>query len=870
MDIAGPLLLGVDGGTESLRAGIFSPSGELLFSVASAYDTQYPHPGWAEQRPGDWWTALGDAVRGVVAAAAAAGLSTGHISALCLDTTCCTVVALGADGHPLRPALLWADMRSSAQAEAVAATGDPALTVNAGGGVAAPRVSAEWMVPKSLWLKQREPEVYEAAVTICEYQDYLNFRLTGRMVASVNNAAVRWHCSRHASTLDINLHSASVPTAPPTSLLETLGIPDLQQKWPQVFLSPGQIVGGLTAAAAAHLDLPVGLPVAQGGADAFIGMLGLGVCRPGQMALLTGSSHLQLGLVAHPMRGRGVFGTYADAIVAGCHVVEGGQTSTGSVLAWFKRTLCGPGVSYADLDREAAQVPAGCEGLVALDHFQGNRTPHTDPHSRGAFAGLTLKHRRGHLWRALLESVAFGTAVILQATGEAGFSPDSIAVAGGATHSELWLQIHADVCGVPLLLTKVSDAPMLGCAILAAVAVGVHLDIATAVSHMVHVTRVIQPDAEAHARYAQLIKSYKALYPALAPTYHSAAQAAASTAHAAAPCSAASAAATHAPVPATSTALPQNGTSSPIAATHGVQCSGSDGGGGGGGGGGDSCAGFTPCRGTGTHKNTHDHGTGEQREGHPCEPCPSSHAQPRSHDLNASGSVATQGGKPPLPLILAPSILAADFACLAADVCSVVEAGAQWVHVDMFDGTYCPNFTIGPPVVASLRKHTTAYLDCHLAVREPSKYVAAAAAAGASGCTFHIEVMPSITAAVELAARVRTLGMVPGVALAPDTDIAAVLPLIRQGAVDLVLCMTVTPGFGGQSFQEHVLSKVSQLRALFPALSIQVDGGVTQGNVGRAVLAGANIFVAGTSVFSHKSGAAAGVAQMLSAMHARV
>lgn len=134
-------------------------------------------------------------------------------------------------------------------------------------------------------------------------------------------------------------------------------------------------------------------------------------------------------------------------------MVEGGQTSTGSVVAWLKRLL-GPEASYEQLNREAAEVPAGCEGLLCLDHFQGNRTPHTDPLSRGAITGLTLKHSRAHLFRGLIEAVAFGTAHIVETLEANGFACREIAIAGGATRSDLWLQIHSDTANVPLQLTK--------------------------------------------------------------------------------------------------------------------------------------------------------------------------------------------------------------------------------------------------------------------------------------------------------------------------------------------------------------------------------------------------------------------------------
>ncbi|HIC69656.1 MAG TPA: carbohydrate kinase, partial [Candidatus Latescibacteria bacterium] len=313
-----------------------------------------------------------------------------QISAMAVDTTCCSVVALDGSGEPLRPCLIWMDLRSAPQTEKVVATGDVALRVNSDG---RGPVSAEWMVPKALWIKQNEPEIFERAAVVCEYQDYVNYHLTGRWVASITNVSARWHYNRARGGV-------------PETLLERLGLSDLAAKWPAEALDLGQVVGGLTARAAEHLALPKGLPVVQGGADAFVGMVGLGVVRPGSLAFITGSSHLQLGISAVPFHGTGIWGTYSDALLPGLHVVEGGQTSTGSVVNWLKNLF---GASeYEDLNRSAAELPPGSEGVIVQEHFQGNRTPHTDPGSRGAIHGLSLKHGRGHLFRATIEGIAFG------------------------------------------------------------------------------------------------------------------------------------------------------------------------------------------------------------------------------------------------------------------------------------------------------------------------------------------------------------------------------------------------------------------------------------------------------------------------------
>ena len=484
-------LLGVDGGTEGLRAGLFDTSGSPIAYASTTYPTHFPAPSWAEQDPRDWWSALGKSVRKVIQDS---GIGPEQIAAMAVDTTCCSVVALDKNGNPLRPALIWMDVRSAEQAEQMVETKDEALRINSNGNGP---VSAEWMIPKALWIKQKEPELFKQAVTICEYQDYINFHLTGRRTASINNVSTRWHCDYSREGI-------------PETLLEKLELEELAKKWPQKVLKLGEVVGGLTPGAAEHLGLHPDLTVVQGGADAQIGMIGLGVVKPGSLAFITGSSHLQLGLSEKSFHGTGIWGTYADALLPGLYTVEGGQTSTGSVVNWLKNLFGEP--DYDALNREALKLPPGSEGLIVQEHFQGNRTPHTDPRSRGAIHGLTLKHERAHLFRATIEGVAFGSELILETMRNNGFFPESVVVSGGATRSELWLQIHANVSNLPLTLTKNPDAPLLGCAILAAVGAGFYEDIPKAVEQMVQIDRVIEPDQNIHIEYQPFYESYKASY----------------------------------------------------------------------------------------------------------------------------------------------------------------------------------------------------------------------------------------------------------------------------------------------------------------------------------------------------------------------
>lgn len=495
--------MGIDFGTESVRVGVFSPAGRPLAFASREYPLRHPHPGWAEQQPGEWWAALVQASR---AALAQSGVAKEEIVGLGADCTSCTVVALDAGFNPLRPAIIWMDVRAADQARRIAATGHPALKYNGYG-----NVSAEWMPCKALWLKENEPELYGRARYVGEFIDWLTCRLTGEWVGSINNTSIRWYYDRNQGGW-------------PESFYEQIGLGDVLDRFPPRVLDMGAVAGLLRPDAAEELGLPAGIPVAEGGADAFVAMVGLDVLQPGKMAFITGSSHLTLGQSAAPLHARGVFGAYTDAVVPGQYTVEGGQVSTGSVVKWFKENFCGKeaalaserGVDvYSLLNEMAARVPAGSEGLIVLDYWQGNRTPYVDPEARGIIRGLSLKHTTGHLFRAIIEGIAYGTEHILRTFRDNGYQVNEMVGAGGPTKSPLWMQIHADVSNTPISLTRVPDAPALGSAILGAVAAGLYPDMQQAAARMVEVTGRIEPDAGAHEAYKFYVDQYINTYPPL-------------------------------------------------------------------------------------------------------------------------------------------------------------------------------------------------------------------------------------------------------------------------------------------------------------------------------------------------------------------
>ena len=494
-----PYILAIDAGTEAIKAGLFDLHGQRVAMGSRSYPTYFPAPGWAEQDPADWWAGLVGAVQDCLRAA---NVAPGDIAGISADATTCTLMPLDPVGQPLGRALLWMDVRAATQAQRIFATGDSALRYCLAG------ANAEWMPPKMLWLKENEPERYAATATLIEFTDWIAYRLTGRLTLNLDTVTQRWFYHTPSGGWPLDFFTA-------------IGLPDLAAKFPADILPLGASVDGLSEEAANALGLRPGIPVAAGGGDAFVGLLGQGVTQPGDLGVVMGSSNVLSALSVKELHFPGVFGSFPDAIIPGLNLVEGGQVSTGSVLAWFKRNFgagaaadaAARGVSvYQLLDEEAAQVPPGAEGLIVLDYFQGNRTPHTDSTARGAIWGLSLQSGRAQVFRALMEGIAYGMEDILQTFRTHGFLVERIIASGGATHSPLFMQIYADVCGQPLQVTREPEASLLGSAVVAAVGAGLHPDLATAARQMVAIERQFTPDPQRHAEYAFFVRQYQDTY----------------------------------------------------------------------------------------------------------------------------------------------------------------------------------------------------------------------------------------------------------------------------------------------------------------------------------------------------------------------
>lgn len=505
------VVLGIDVGTQSLRAAVFDSAGVCLGFGVEPIETVHPQPAWAEQNAASWRRAASVAAP---MALEAAGCSADQVAAVGLDATACTVLACKADGTPLAPALLWMDQRSYREAEEISATKDPILRYVSGA------VSPEWMLPKALWLKRNAPRTYEAADWIVECTDWMMYHLTGEWTLSLNHVTVKWNYARPDGGWS-------------AAMLRASGLDDLPGKWPETIVPLGQGKGVVCEEAARAFGLRAGTPVAQGGIDAYLGMLGLGAVGAGDMAMIMGSSTCHLAQTDRAIFGSGLLGCYPDAVVEGLYTLEGGQTATGSIVDWYRKHFAAGEAAEAErkgcgvfdvLDAKASAVPPGSEGLVCLDYWQGNRCPRKDPRARGTIWGLTLSHGPGHILRAIYEATALGTRHLLEDAAEYGFTARRLFAGGGGAQSRLWLQIHADVLGQPVYLSVDPQACALGSAMTAAVRAGMHADLEEAARRMVRIDRVVEPNLSNKPVYDELYEKYLATYDALRPLMHAAAR----------------------------------------------------------------------------------------------------------------------------------------------------------------------------------------------------------------------------------------------------------------------------------------------------------------------------------------------------------
>jgi xylulokinase len=499
-------LLGVDIGTYESKGVIADLSGRVVARAAVQHELSLPRPGWVEHdADGVWWHDFRALVAQLLARS---GVAAGEIAAVGCSGIGPDLLPVDEKGRPLRPAILYGiDTRATAEiAELQARFGLEQILAVSGNAL-----SSQSVGPKIAWLARHEPEIFRRTRHILTATGYLVYRLTG--------AAVIDHYTAATFAPLYNLHTQRWDEAMCAGIVDPAIMP--RPMW------PGTVAGQVSASAAAETGLTAGTPVIVGTTDAAAEAVSVGVTAPGELMIMYGSTlffiHVVERLITDPRLWAGL---YLEP--TGSYSLAAGMATAGALTRWFRDQFGAPElageaaggpIAYAALSAAAAATPPGSAGLLVLPYFNGERTPIHDPLARGVIAGLTLAHTRAHVYRALLEGVAYGIAHNLEVIRLAGGSTQRATAVGGGTKSRLWLQIVSDVTGVEQVVASETVGAAYGDCFLAGLGVGIFGCLAD-VKAWVKPAETIEPEATAHAMYERYYAEYRALYPAVRPQLH--------------------------------------------------------------------------------------------------------------------------------------------------------------------------------------------------------------------------------------------------------------------------------------------------------------------------------------------------------------
>jgi xylulokinase len=489
-------ILGIDVSTTSSKALLMDESGRVSATASSPHTHQTPKPLWSEQDPLEWWETVAASIRSVFAQT---NLRGEEIAAVGLTGQMHGLVLLDETGQILRPAILWNDQRTQSQSDEIHRRVGRERFIQITGNLALPGFTA----PKILWVAQNEPDIYARARHVLLPKDYIRYQLTGEyaMDKADSSGTVLFDLRQRSWSLEI---------------LSALGI---DPTWmPPTYEGP-QFTGYVTADVARAIGLKANTPVAAGGGDQSAQAVGVGAVEPGVVALTLGTSGVVFAATSTALvEPEGRLHAFCHAVPDWWHLM-GVMLSAAGSLQWYRDTLA-PNMSFEDLLKEAENIPAGSEGLLFLPYLSGERTPHPDPLARGAFIGLTVRHKRAHMTRSILEGVTFGLKDSFSLFQQAGLGDiHQVRASGGGIKSPLWRQILASVLETELITVNVIEGAAYGAALLAGVGAGIWQDVADACKHVIKVTGTTAPDEIQVLRYREIYPLYDELYPALQTSF---------------------------------------------------------------------------------------------------------------------------------------------------------------------------------------------------------------------------------------------------------------------------------------------------------------------------------------------------------------
>ncbi len=501
-----PYLIGLDIGTTGAKMLLLNLGGAVIAVATSEYPMSTPRPLWSEQNPEDWWKATQHSFKKILAQA---GVNPEEIVGIGLTGQMHGLVLLDKNGGVLRPSIMWNDQRTSAQCESITEkVGLPKLME-----VAANPVLPGFTAPKILWVRENEPDIFKRIAHVLLPKDYIRYRLTGEYATDVSDAS-------GTSLLDVRYRRWSE---------EILDVLDIPKNWmPRLHESP-DVAGRVSGIGAEMAGIKSGVPVVAGAGDQAAGAIGNGIVIAGTVSVTLGTSgvvFMHTDQLVVEQEGR--LHAFCHAVPRKWHVM-GVTLAAGGSLRWFRDTLGQPESAtaqvknvdpYEVLLKGASNVTAGSEGLVFLPYLTGERTPHPDPYARGSFIGLTLRHSKSHMVRAVLEGVAYSLRDCLELTKNLGLEIKQVRASGGGSRSALWRQILADVFNTDLVTVTSLSGASYGAALLSGVGTGMYKNVNEACGKTIRLSTKTVPDLHRAEMYDHYYRVYRDLYPALKPTFN--------------------------------------------------------------------------------------------------------------------------------------------------------------------------------------------------------------------------------------------------------------------------------------------------------------------------------------------------------------
>ncbi|MGY5871295.1 MAG: xylulokinase [Candidatus Thorarchaeota archaeon] len=495
------LVLAIDAGTTGVRSMFFDTSGNVVARAYAEYASFYPHPSWVEQRAESWWEQSCETIKHCTKEGK---ISPEQVVAISVTNQRETVVPIDENGAPLRTAIVWQDRRTVKQCDWIEQT-IPQVQVYTISGLT---VDPYFTAPKILWIRENERDIYDRTHKFLLVHDYMIYRLSGELITDYSNAS---------RTLLFDIRTATWSD----SLLN--GFEIAREKLPRLVES-GTPIGALTRTAANETGLKEGTPVVAGGGDQQCAALGVGVVREGMIKSTTGTGTFLLAHSNTVKLDPGMRVLCSRHVVPNSFVVEASMFTTGSALKWYRDNLGSEEISLADeqgvdpydiITEAAEKSPPGAEGVIHIPHFVGAGAPNWNPHARGIFAGLALGHSRHHLIRAILEGVSYEIRTNVEVMRELGLPSQQVRVTGGASRSNTWMQIQADILRTPVIRTEMEEATAVGAAILAFKGVDVYKSVVDAAEEMVKPLKPLEPRSETLDVYQKGYSTFKSLYEAI-------------------------------------------------------------------------------------------------------------------------------------------------------------------------------------------------------------------------------------------------------------------------------------------------------------------------------------------------------------------